>query len=348
MNGVSGTNQRGRRRAPHDPNTTRLTELSRIARDLYRYGTNDYVLPETREGRALAEAIITHLYRGSPRRNGHWLFNYCNEHAPWLDPNEIDLATLKPEKAGPLGIKIELTAEVRTRVRITTIRPCDLNAWEFKTWTQKRRRQHDRDRKRRKREAAGRTRRAEWEAASISRTRPWIAEGIGRSTWYRRKKLGTAANIISTDDYTAARLAQSQPVETSVSARRTLVASGHTCLTENEANMDSRFLEVLKHLRPNRCGAYTIPDLLFDLGIDVVPYFKAGTIKSYGEYLRLDPAVSQHFDNGTLARVDMHGLPCRQGDYFKITEVGLAALAAYEHAKRDDSNTIAPRYRKAA
>jgi hypothetical protein len=319
--------KRGRRRAPHNPNTTRLTELSRIARDLYRYGTNDYVLPETRAGRALPEAIITTLYRGSPRRNGHWLFNYCNEHAPWLDPNEIDLANMRPEKAGPLGIKIGLTAEVRTRLGITTIRPCDQNAWEFRTATQKRRRQRDRDRKRRKREAAGRTRRAEWEAANwMSRLQPWKAEGISRSTWYRRRKLGTAGNIISTDDYTAARLAQPHPTETSVSARRILVAGGTTCLTESEPVMD-KVIEALKHMRPDRNGVYAIPALLFDLGIDVTPYFRDGTITSYGEYLRLDPTISQHFDNGTLKRVDMRGLPCRHGDYFKITEAGLAKAA---------------------
>ncbi len=35
--------------------------------------------------------------------------------------------------------------------------------------------------------------RAEYEARSISRATPWIAEGISRSTWYRRRRAASAA-----------------------------------------------------------------------------------------------------------------------------------------------------------
>jgi hypothetical protein len=326
---------RSRRRAPYDPNNKRLTELSRIARHLYTDETRDYVLPETSKGRALAIAIITHLYRAG-RRNGHWLFDFCKARAPWLDPNEIDLTNLKPEKADSLGVKIGLTDELRTRLGVTTIRPCDKNFYEYQTLTQKRRRQRDRDRKRRRREAEGCMRRADYEAESLSRSQPWLKEGICRRAWERRRKLGKANQPSLIDDKGAARLAQS--VDASPSPISTVVASGHTCDTENH-----RLFKIIKGLRPDRNGAYDLRDLLYDFGVDFGGYFKPLTFMTYYDCLQSEPEVNQHFENGTLVIVDRRGIPCKKADLFKLTDAGLRAMSAC-----DSEQSASYEYQKAA
>ena len=42
-------------------------------------------------------------------------------------------------------------------------------------------------------------RRAEYEAASLARTRPWEAEGISKSTWYRRRQRRRQAEPVIDD-----------------------------------------------------------------------------------------------------------------------------------------------------
>jgi hypothetical protein len=233
--------KRGRHRAPHDLNNTRIRELTKVARHLYPDGQGDYVLDETPAARGLALAIITHLYRAGPRSQ-KWLFNFCKDRAPWLDPNEIDAAQLKPEKAQTLGNKIGLTAELRTRLGITSIRPCDQTLVEFKAAARDRRKQRGRKYRRLKRAQAGCMTRAAWlEQNSTSRDKPWKAEGISRRTWYRRQRLaqtvevGTAKKISPPDDSTAARLARGETVGTGVSASRFIVAGRRTCATESQS-----------------------------------------------------------------------------------------------------------------
>ena len=154
----------------------RVRDLSELARLRHPDGHGDYVLPDTPAGRHLALAIITHWLR-RPGERGKWLFQFCHDRAPWLDPNEIDVTQLRPSKAQKLGGKLQLTIAERTQLHITTIAPCDQTPEQGATLRKERRRQRERDRRRRKQEAKNGMTRAQWEATSKSRTRPWEAEG---------------------------------------------------------------------------------------------------------------------------------------------------------------------------
>jgi hypothetical protein len=90
------------RKRPHNPNNTRIRELSQLARCWFPDGSGDYVLPETEIGQHFALAIITHLARAG-QCNRKWLTDFCCSRAPWLDPGEIDVAKLRPLKAPALG-----------------------------------------------------------------------------------------------------------------------------------------------------------------------------------------------------------------------------------------------------
>jgi hypothetical protein len=91
-----------KRRSLYDPNNVRMRELSRLARDLFPDSHGDYVLPDTVVGYHLAIALITHLTLGGPR-NANWLTNFCAARVPWLDPDEIDITELWPDRAQALG-----------------------------------------------------------------------------------------------------------------------------------------------------------------------------------------------------------------------------------------------------
>jgi hypothetical protein len=82
----------------HSPNNTRVYELSRLARHLFPDGQGDYTLPETSIGKHLAVALITHLARAG-QRDSRWLVKFCADRVPWLDPDNIDVTTLLPDKA---------------------------------------------------------------------------------------------------------------------------------------------------------------------------------------------------------------------------------------------------------
>jgi hypothetical protein len=116
--------------------------------------------------------------------------------AGWMADDEaeelIDRINLTPDNlrkrtARDMGERWGLTYEERQTWKIRTVRPCDITEEEF--IRRQRGRKYFLELKRRL--AAGRMTRAQYRdslANSLSRTRPWVAEGIGRSTYYRRLK----------------------------------------------------------------------------------------------------------------------------------------------------------------
>jgi hypothetical protein len=162
----------------------RIRDLSKLARYWYADGNGDYLLPDTAQGRVLAIAIITHQCFKPPA----WLFRFCRERAPWLDPNEVDRKHLYPKKADALGHELRLSATVRDKLRIRTIGSCDQSRDKRAALVKARKRERDRERQRQKRLLAGKQLRAAYLAAhSQSRVRPWEADGVSRRTWYRRR-----------------------------------------------------------------------------------------------------------------------------------------------------------------
>jgi hypothetical protein len=181
----------------------RTGELSRLARHRHPDGHGDYELPDTPTGRDLAIAIVAHRLR-RPGDQQRWIFLFCRERALGLDPNDIDVARLHPEKAKPLGEKLQLTAAERSLLRITTIAACDQTAEQSLALRKEHKRERERERRRRKRAAAGCTPREQYEARSKARTRPWEAVGISKRTWYRRRqKQAGGTSTVSSNTLTA-------------------------------------------------------------------------------------------------------------------------------------------------
>jgi hypothetical protein len=179
---ASKDKSRSKRRLSLD--VLRVGELNKLARHRYSDGNGDYVLPETAEGHVIAMAIITHQ-RFKPAA---WLFKFCSERAPWLDPDEIDRKALKPMKADALGQASQLRGRDRWKLNIHTIGPCDQTRQERMAMRKERKRRRDRERQRLKRLMAGHQSRAAYLAAnSKSRAKPWEAEGIHKRTWERRR-----------------------------------------------------------------------------------------------------------------------------------------------------------------
>ena len=176
------------KRVHYNANNTRVFDLSRLARDLFSDGDGDYVLPETPMGQHLAIALITHLARAG-QRDSRWLFKFCADRVPWLDPDDIDVIKLLPDKAQALGNKLELTAERRSRLHITSIASCDQTPEQRRAAQKEQKRLRERDRRRRKRIETKRMTRERWLAAhSSTRDKPWEREGVSRRTWYRRRR----------------------------------------------------------------------------------------------------------------------------------------------------------------
>jgi hypothetical protein len=174
----------------------RTCELNRLARHRHPDGQGDYALPDTPTGHNLALAIVAHRLR-RPGDQRKWIFQFCRQRASWLVPDEIEVAWLHPEKAKPLGDKIQLTAAERSLLRITTIAAWDQTAEQRLVLGKERKRERERERRRKKRAAAGCTPREQYEAGSKERTRPWEADGISKRTWYRRRQVGGTSTVSS-------------------------------------------------------------------------------------------------------------------------------------------------------
>jgi len=226
-------------------NNKRIAELSALARCVYPDETGDYVLPDDNKGTALANALITHLSRGGPR-NCRWLFDFCKDRAPWLDPNEIDVTALRPKRADILGAEIGLTAELRNQLKITTIRPCDQTTEQFEILAKDRRRQRDKERKRRQYAKEGRTPRSQ----SLSQLCPWHDQGISRRTWERRRKQAQQENQSLGGDCVSLS-ARDNPVA-NVSTNSHTVASGYICDSLSLTAIERKENEMsnIKHTKP--------------------------------------------------------------------------------------------------
>jgi hypothetical protein len=185
-------------------------------RDLVRFFAFTYGegMPDDDGGRDDAFILAQHVARlnGDPASN---VARHVRQWCPWMDDDELAALVrrvqAKPIKwsADTLGKRLGLLDEVRTKLRIKTIGGCDVSKAERTARTAARKVQA----KTAKRRAGGVQARDAYEANSLSRTKPWEAEGIGRSTWYARRKEGR----------TGAPLDRSDPCKQSCSS------GGHTC-----------------------------------------------------------------------------------------------------------------------
>jgi hypothetical protein len=193
---------RDHRRSSHRPvynrASHRLRELERIisSRHGALFDTDDsdiYLVPvtqtlrciyEKRHGLATTADVLDRLQVWAQR----WM--------PLVAEGQLEDAAReamrrqKLDKADTLAARLKLTYAERMFLRITTIGSCDVDKAGRARRRKGRKRLRDRARAAAKRAARGAVLRSEYLAQSLSRTRPWEAEGISRSTWERRRRLG--------------------------------------------------------------------------------------------------------------------------------------------------------------
>jgi hypothetical protein len=158
----------------------RLGNLRTLLR--HRYGP---VLPDDDAGRDDLRWLLLHVSAGPnaylkmPRTIEVW--------APWMELDEAAAfvaevnCTPHLPTAARLGRELGVTNTIRERLKLWTIRACDMTAAQRRQW----RRAKDRERKRRLRQARGSKPRKIYKAESKSKTKPWEKEGVSRAKWYR-------------------------------------------------------------------------------------------------------------------------------------------------------------------
>jgi hypothetical protein len=163
--------------------TLRTAELDRLF--THRYRGN--ILPDDDAGRGDVRIMVHTLGRRSDpiQRIVSWLAR----RAPWFVGEERDRlieAVLENPlrwRADTLGRMLGLTTEVRAMLKIRTVGPIDSTAAERK----EARKVASIERKRQIRRAAGKPHSAVRTRNSVNSQAPWKAEGINRSTWFRRR-----------------------------------------------------------------------------------------------------------------------------------------------------------------
>ncbi|MFL9824105.1 hypothetical protein [Rhodoplanes sp. SY1] len=162
----------------------RLRELERLFRS--RYGTE---LPDDDAGRDDLKIVAQHIVHLGPDAERH-IVHWAQLWAPWLPTSEATALAIRsianPIKfsADVLAWRVRLTAAERQHLAITTIGAVDMNKAQRAEARKEKRREAARARRR----ASGARSRADYEAPSAEAWKPWEAEGISRSTWYRRRR----------------------------------------------------------------------------------------------------------------------------------------------------------------
>jgi hypothetical protein len=171
------------------PLAVRLAELERFLID--RWGPT---LPDDDAGNEDAFVMASQLANlaDAETRVAGWLA----ARAPWMSITSRQALTArviaKPLRwsSGALARRLNLTAEERDRLKITTIGAVDQTPEERVALRKERKRQRERDRRR----SAGAIPQSERSAQAISRTKPWVACNISRATWYRLRTIARGEN----------------------------------------------------------------------------------------------------------------------------------------------------------
>jgi hypothetical protein len=121
--------------------------------------------------------------------------NAIEVYAPWMQQQEADeliqLIALTPDfqkarTSQELGDLVQLKNAERERLKLWSIRPCDVTADDFAKQSKARSLQ----RRNAKRRQGGVRTRAEYLVECRTKPKPWDGSGLSRWQWYRRHKVG--------------------------------------------------------------------------------------------------------------------------------------------------------------
>jgi hypothetical protein len=154
----------------------------------FRYGANG--VPNDDAGRPDLLELIW-LASSAPTEAEEKVRHCIELYAPWMDGDEkrdlMELVAMTPtyEKAKTsqeLGNKLLLSNADRERLKLYSIRPCDLTPEEFEKQSNARKKATRAAKRRRD----GVKTREEYLVECRNKPKPWLAEGVSRRTWERR------------------------------------------------------------------------------------------------------------------------------------------------------------------
>jgi len=166
---------------------------------LARYGTAG--VPDDDAGRPDLMELLW-LASQAPTRASIRMANLIEIYAPWMQAQEteelIQLIALTPDyqkarTSEELGQLIQLKNAERERLRLWSIRPCDVTADKFVEQSRARSLQ----RRAARRRLEGVKTRAEYLAELKAKPKPWIDEGISARQWRRRRSKATCPQVVS-------------------------------------------------------------------------------------------------------------------------------------------------------
>jgi hypothetical protein len=156
----------------------------------HRWGN---VLPNDDAGRGDLWLLVTNvsLAAAEPEKKMHHVIEMW---APWMSDREreeyvrhvwgLDLYE-RTETAEAIGRQLGLTNAEREKLKLWPFKPIDKTDAELAEQAKVR----ERERRARKRREKGIRTKAAYLAERASKPKPWIAQGISRSTYYRRRRL---------------------------------------------------------------------------------------------------------------------------------------------------------------
>ncbi|WP_136626048.1 hypothetical protein [Bradyrhizobium macuxiense] len=158
----------------------------------HRFGDQ---LPDSDTGRRLLDIALVHIADSDRANPDKSVRDFADEWAPWLDDDEheamIDEAFNRRRrrkwKADALAAELELTFADRQQLKIVTIGAIDMNVDARTT----RRRSRKNEGRAQRRHAKG----AKPRCQSLAQTQPWKKLGIGRTTYFERKKAGILYDV---------------------------------------------------------------------------------------------------------------------------------------------------------
>ena len=195
----------------HSARNKKLRDYKRVLRDRHPYG-----VPEDEAGYEYVYDALCLISCRDPEgdsdeeqaaRRGvrKQMQNFVEAWAPHLIPPEmcaedtaaalmIDSIMMLPVRqraltGRTLGERLNLTKDDWERLEVWQLLPADMNDAEIASYRKERQRKSRERRRRRK----GIRPRDEYLANSLSQQRPWVAEGISKTTWYRRRRHGTGS-----------------------------------------------------------------------------------------------------------------------------------------------------------
>jgi len=224
-----------------NPETIRrviLGELNRVFRD--RWGPE---FPDSAEGRDDLQVLL-HFHALHPTHGREKMRHTIETRASWMKQDEVDLIVGDILILDPRRLRLS-SNELRERIWLSNVERERLRAWHIPPFdmTAEQLAKHRKSKKNANRRLKRKLQpRSIYLFKSKSRLKPWEIEGVGRSTWYRRRKAcetGMApvlrGQICNSECTTPSHVSRPRPCETSPSPAYKVLEEPHLSHPKKES-----------------------------------------------------------------------------------------------------------------